>query len=96
MTDENGEIIPETEPAGEEVVPYDDGLGLPDTVAGGGQTPGEAASETLSETPPAPGTRKRSGRPGGNRAPVDGMHSGGPEPPGTKIQRGDGWKDRSI
>ena len=56
MTDENGEIIPETEPAGEEVVPYDDGLGLPDTVAGGGQTPGEAASETLSETPPAPGT----------------------------------------
>ena len=55
MTDENGETIPETEPAGEEVVPYDDGLGLPDTVAGGGQTPGEAASETLSETPPAPG-----------------------------------------
>lgn len=40
MTDENGETIPETEPAGEEVVPYDDGLGLPDTVAGGGQTPG--------------------------------------------------------
>ena len=39
----------------EEVVPYDDGLGLPDTVAGGGQTPGGAASETLSETPPAPG-----------------------------------------
>ena len=55
MTDENGETIPETEPAGEEVVPYDDGLGLPDTVAGGGQTPGGAASETLSETPPAPG-----------------------------------------
>ena len=37
MTDENGETIPETKPASEEVVPYDDGLGLPDTVAGGGQ-----------------------------------------------------------
>ena len=34
MTDENGETIPETQPASEEVVPYDDGLGLPDTVAG--------------------------------------------------------------
>lgn len=57
MTDENGETIPEPEPASEEVVPYDDGLGLPDTVAGGGQPPGEAASETLSETPPAQGQK---------------------------------------
>ena len=35
-TDENGETIPATEPPDEEMIPYEDGLGIPDSMPGGG------------------------------------------------------------
>lgn len=58
-TDENGETIPteSTENPGEEVVPYDDGLGLPDSVAGGDAVPeetGAPASDVPEPTIAAP------------------------------------------
>lgn len=45
-TDENGETLPaETENPGEELIPYDDGLGLPDRAAGDGASGGTGTGE---------------------------------------------------
>lgn len=57
QTNEAGEIVETTENPGEEAVPYDDGLGLPDSVAGGGsQGYIESMPESVAEAmAPGPG-----------------------------------------
>lgn len=88
-TDENGETIPETENPGDEVIPYDDGLGLPDNVAGGGAAGTSAGPQGTgtSEDPqgagggtPVSGTASGAG---GSSAGVNGGTGGGGTSGGT-------------
>jgi len=77
-TDESGETLPaETmEDPGEEVVPYDDGLGLPERVAGGGTagsqtgTAGTADSSAAAPTSAAGSSQAATGAAGNSTAPT--------------------------
>ena len=88
-TDENGETIPmETENPGEEVIPYEGGLGLPDSMPGGSVIEPMPGDTQIME---APGPGEQS--PGG--AESGGVESGGAQSQGAGLE-GPGSGDAGL
>ena len=82
-TDENGETIPmETENPGEEVIPYEGGLGLPDSMPGGSVIEPMPGDAQIMEAP-GPGEQSPGGAESGGTGAVGG-ESGGMELGGTQ------------